>query len=165
MSKKFNPNPTPFGERDYKKEVMQELEKGTVLNVFFLIFSYIESYLRDWLFISGSKTKKDFKGLMENIERISFTNILLFHLILGNFDIILYKKINGLSKLRNKLAHELVTLDLNADTNKKYIEKNIKFAINTCEEIVKLYKKSLEKEAKKIEFQKVSIKSGSMIQL
>lgn len=139
---------TPFQNIDYKTEVNAELTSGRELNALLLIHGYIEAYLREWLFIVGKSSKDKLKKtIIEETGRINFKNVLLIHAILGNVDVILYEKTSEINRVRNDLAHDIITIDMNDEKTKKKIRKFVTVGIQVCDEIFKLYKQSLDKKA------------------
>jgi len=59
-------NPTEFHLRNYKKEITDELESGKDLVALFLTHGFIESYLVEWLYYSGSRLEKRETQNIEN---------------------------------------------------------------------------------------------------
>lgn len=142
---------TPFAEAKYAEEVTAELNKGRELNAFLQVFGYIEGYLREWMMISGASQNLHFhKNILEAIERVTFHNICLFHLIIGNIDNNLYKKLTTLSQFRNMLAHKIVTIDIDNNKTKWDIKRKTLEGIRVCEHIFLLYNGALDKKDKQI---------------
>src|SRR3989344_2607458 len=111
---------TPFYQIDYRKEVISELDNGREITSLLLIHGYIEAFLREWIFISGKNTKIELgKRFMKELEHISFKNLLLIHLSLGNINPGMYNNILRLNNVRNTLAHRLIIIDYSSKTNKE----------------------------------------------
>lgn len=140
-----------FESDDYKSKVESEMGSGREINALFLVHGYIESYLREWLFIGGEIKKEELKQkVINSIERLSFQNLYINHVMLGNIDIKLYDELEQIKEIRNLFAHELVKIDFNTKKSKNTIKEKVTFAVDVCEEIVKLYKKALIKRQEKI---------------
>lgn len=130
----------PFDQIDYRKEVLSELENGREITALLLIHGYIEAFLRAWIFISGKNTKIEMgKGFMKELERISFKNLLLIHLSLGNINPGMYNNILRLNNVRNTLAHKLIIIDYSSKANKEKIQNHVRDSVSACEEIAMLY--------------------------
>lgn len=143
-------NPTPFHSIDYEAETKKELNNNE-LNAFLLIHGYIEAYLREWLFIIGGiKKTKVASRIIKETERITFSTLLIIHLILGNIDQELYDKLSKMNKMRNALVHELIKVDMESIKNREKIKKATLAAITFCDEVFKGYKKGLDAESKVI---------------
>lgn len=141
----------PFHKKNYASEINKELKEGRELNAFMLIHGYIEAYLREWLFVSGTISKDRLtKEIIHDFDRMSFKNLILIHAILGSFDLKLFNKITKINELRNDLAHELIQIDMNDQKNKKKIGDSARFGIKICDEIFNSYKKKLEAKAEEI---------------
>ncbi len=140
---------TPFARRDYSSEVKAEISAGREVNALFLIHGFIDSYLREWLFIIGKSTKDAIKKtVVEETERISFHHILIIHTILGNIDHALHGKLEQLNRTRNNLAHGLVSIDLQNEKTKRSIGNSSRSGIKICDNIFDLYKKDLDRKSK-----------------
>jgi len=143
---------TPFTEADYKKEVSSELKDGRVLNAFLLIHSYIESYLTEWILISGEGGFS--KEITDKISRKQISELILIHRIVGNINEQLYSRLIKISRFRNKITHELATIEIGDNKTVEDIKRKTEEGIDICGEIFKLYKKSIDERAKKIESEK-----------
>lgn len=76
---------------------------------------------------------------MNELERISFKNLLLIHLSLGNINPEMYNNVLRLNNVRNTLAHRLIIIDYSNKANKEKIQNHVLNSITAYEEIAKLY--------------------------
>lgn len=151
MPLKFRPNPSP--EAYYEEEIIAELERNRDVSAFFLIYGYIESYMREWILLSGStpRLREDFdKKVSEALDRVPFPMLALMHLLLGNIGLHNYNALSQLSKFRNILAHKLVAIDLSEEKNKNEIIRKARAGISICNDIFYLYRQAIEQKAKRM---------------
>ncbi len=141
MSLKYNP--IPLEEEDYKEKINFELNKGDHLSAFLLIFAYIESYLTELLLLSGYRFKDFNKKEITGIERIHFSTLVLIHLIHGRINSILSNKLSNFNKFRNKLIHELVSIDINDKKTQEELKKQTLFGMEICKGLSTIYMKTL----------------------
>ena len=145
-------NPTPFDKIDYKSVINGELTANRELSAFFLVHGFIEAYLKEWLYYIGNKSKSALtKNLIEEIDKINFRSVLLLHLAIGSIDPKLYAKIDGLNKQRNKLAHELIKIDIKDVKVVNKLRKSAEMGLQICDEISVLYRSAIDKRAKEVE--------------
>jgi len=148
MSIKYKP--VRLEDIDYKREVNLELENGREINALLLIHGYIEAYLLEWLLICGRfpLSKKISNKIVKEIERLGFNNLLHIHFILGNIDESLYLKAKELNEARNKFAHQIINIDISDKETRDEIRKIVLKGIDLCDEIFKLYRRTLDEKSK-----------------
>ncbi len=88
---------------------------------------------------------------MENIEKISFTNLLHINLIIGNISSSIYERIQTFNKKRNTIVHELISIDLASEKERKNLEKQIRNAMSLCTYLANVYKRKIQERSASLE--------------
>lgn len=146
---KINYDPKLLEEENIIKKISEEIEGDRIINALLLAHGFIEAYLLEILLYSGQINIKSLnKKVIENIERISFNNLLHINLVIDNIPFELYQKIINFNKKRNEIVHEMISIDIHDQKIKKKIEKQVKNAIDICNHLSKIYKNKIEERTK-----------------
>ncbi len=151
MALKFRPNPAPAV--DYRQEITAEIKQSRDISAFLLIYGYIESYMREWVLISGVKPRMrdNFdKKVADNLDRITFPVLSLLHLSLGNIDLPNYNELMQLNKFRNIIAHRLIAIDIADEKTQREIKRKTETGIKMCDLISNSYKIEIEEKARRL---------------
>jgi hypothetical protein len=152
---KLNYNPKILEEKEYKTKVSEELKENREITAFLLIHAYIEAYLLEILFYSGKKSNERLnKQAIDNIGRINFNDLLHINLLLGTIPFDLYKKIYELNKRRNKIAHELLSINIADAQIRNKLKKTTEKAIEFCDNLSSIYMQELNEKTKQLEANK-----------
>jgi len=149
---KINYGPKLLEKENIIKRISEEIKSDRIINALLLAHGFIEAYLLEILLYSGQINIKTLnKKVIENIERISFNNLLHINLVIDNISFELYQKIINFNKKRNEIVHEMISIDINDQKIKKKIEKQVKNAIDICNHLSTIYKNKIEERTKMFE--------------
>jgi hypothetical protein len=141
-----------FDPKEYESKVLSELKNNRPINALFLIHGYLEFYLSEWLFMMSHKPKSEFSdNIIKEVQNAGFKNLLNAHLIIGNIDETLYKKIECLNDYRNEIAHNFTRINLTNERNCKKWETIVKKGIEFCKEVSEKYLEKANERATKFE--------------
>jgi hypothetical protein len=145
---KINHRPLDFNEIDYENQVSTDLTSNRELSALLLVHGFIEAFLREWLFYSGSANKQDHSpGLIKQIERIQFRQLLLVHSALGNIKEKEFSELMHFNKMRNKVAHNLVKINYKDETFRKEVSELVTVGLSLCKNIDLKFKECLDRRA------------------
>ncbi len=149
---KINYYPKLLDEKEIIQKIEKELDEKRSINALLLAYGYIEAYLLEIIIYSGRIQWTELKQkIIENIQRINFNTLLHINLVLGNISYELYTRILEFNKKRNKIVHELISLDLNSKKTKKMINRQVKNAIEICKILADIHRNKIKERAKELE--------------
>ncbi len=142
---KFVDNIHLLNQQNFLNKIVNEVKRDHYINAFLLLHGYIESFLLEIIFYTTKNKKlKLNKKIIERLEKINLNSLLHINLILNNISFDLYKRIYHFNSQRNKIVHELITIDLNDKAFKKKIKKQIDNGIEICKKLSEIYSKMIK---------------------
>jgi len=136
-------------EEEFLKKVNDEIEKDRPINAILLIHGLIEAYLLEILLYSGKMNIKEInRRVIDDIERAGFKYLLNINFILGNISFKLYNRTENFNKRRNKIVHELISMNVNNPKIKRMIIKEIKNGLDIYKQLLEIYNKKIKERTK-----------------
>lgn len=98
----------------YRERVHHELKKDREVSAIFLVFGYLEYFLREWALVLG-RVKNVHNSSLDKVNRFSLSTLSLIHVTAGNIEVRVFELIQKAIKIRDRYAHGLIDFDLNSE--------------------------------------------------
>ncbi|MCF7910553.1 hypothetical protein K9L16_02670 [Candidatus Pacearchaeota archaeon] len=152
MAKKYNldyEENLDISDINFNEKVEKEIENKNFFGAFLLIHSYLDSFLRDWIFYCGDveywKKSKDLpERVVEQVDRLSFSDLIHIHVTMGNIDYENFRRLLNFNQFRNHLAHGIITIKLDSKKTKKELMRQTSEGLKLCNIIARLNIKFLK---------------------
>lgn len=117
------------------KKIEDEIAGGNYFYAFLLEISTIEDFLSSIIMLSREAEEDPPEEIDFAVDKMGFYNLLILNTALGNFDGVLFAKLNSFRKDRNKYVHDLTgSIFENPKSDKKFIKITL-FGLELCQEL------------------------------